>query len=396
MHDAVRRERLARRGGLVSRNRRSRSPLLTVLVPFFDVERYLPDCLGSLRAQPLYGAGQVEVLLVDDGSRDGSGRIAAEFAASQPRGRVRLLRQANAGLGAARNAALQHVRTPYLTFMDSDDTLPADAWSRMLQVVQETGSAMVVGKMVRLHGQKRTTGRWMEFNHRRELRRTTVEQTPEILADVFAVNKIFRRDFWEAANLRFVEGILYEDQPTLTRAMLRADSIDVVPDVVYHWRTRGDGTSITDGRRDLRDIRDRVATKVDSLAMVRAYAHGRGQHELTQAFLTKVLPVDMWEYFRGAIGNSEDYWSILHECMRTIWQDIPFHASVVPVQQRLMGWLVEHDRRADLEHFLRWYDRTPSPERVRDGCLQHPFRHEAGLPAEVTHLRHPDRLAMAI
>jgi hypothetical protein len=75
-----------------------------------------------------------------------------------------------------------------------------------------------------------------------------------------------------------------------------------------------------------------------------------------------------------------------------VWDDVPFHHAVVPVQQRLMGWLVSEDRRADLERLLRWLDETPARERIRDGMLLHPFRGEPGLPAEVTLAGHEDML----
>lgn len=396
MPDAVRRMRLAGSGLIPGSHRRSRHPLLTVVIPVYNVEKYLAECLTSVQLQPLFREDLVDAVLVDDGSTDRSGEMAEAFAACEPRGRVRVIHQANAGLGAARNAALPHVRSPYLTFLDSDDTLPPNAWGRMMDTIQETGSDMVVGKLVRVAGQRHTVGRWMKVNHRKERLRTTVARTPEILADVFAVNKIYRREFWESSALSFGEAIRYEDQPTLTGAMLLANSIDVLPNTVYHWRSRDDGSSITQGRRELKDIDDRVRTKVDSLAMVHDYADPRGQHGVTRTFLTKVLPVDMCEYFRGSIGNSDAYWAKLRECMATVWGEVPFEETVVPVQQRLMGWLVSQDRRADLRRLVDWWDSTPPGDRLRHGELLHPFRAEPGLPVRVTQVRPVEHQLLAI
>ena len=366
--------------------------MLTVVVPVYRVEQYLPACLESVAAQPLYRTGGVRVVVVDDGSPDRSGVIADAFAAAQPPGWVRVIHQCNAGLGAARNAAIPHVDTPYLTFLDSDDVLPADAWTRMLQVIEQTGSDMAVGKLVRVNGGRISTGHWMDVNHRQQLLGVGVPDRPEILADVFAVNKVYRSSFWHAAGLAFPVGTRYEDQPTLTRAMLVARSIDMLPDVVYCWRVREDGTSLTQARRQLADIRDRITTKLESLDMVREYSLLRGRPGVLRTFLTRVLPVDMWEYFRGSVGNNDAYWSALRECVQTVWHDVPFHHAVVPVQQRLMGWLVSEDRRADLERLLFWLDETPARERVRDGLLLHPFLGEPGLPAEVTLAGHQDVL----
>ena len=94
------------------------APRLSVIVPIYNVERYLPACLDSLAAQTFR---DIEVLMVDDGSPDGSAAIAEAYADRDER--FKLIRKENAGLGAARNTGIQHVsdESEYLTFVDSDD-----------------------------------------------------------------------------------------------------------------------------------------------------------------------------------------------------------------------------------------------------------------------------------
>src|SRR5689334_866082 len=92
-----------------------RRPLLSVVVPVYDVERYLDECLASLAAQTLR---DLEVVVVDDGSPDGSAAIAEAWARRDPR--FRLVRQANHGLGHARNTGARHAAGTYLAFVDSD------------------------------------------------------------------------------------------------------------------------------------------------------------------------------------------------------------------------------------------------------------------------------------
>jgi CDP-glycerol glycerophosphotransferase len=378
---------LARR--LRARGRGEGGPLLTVIVPIYGVEQYLPRCLASVRAQPVYQQGRVEVVLVDDGSPDRAGQIADEFAAAEPAGRVRVLHQRNAGLGAARNAGVPFVRTPYLTFLDSDDTLPEDAWGRMLEVIEDTGSDLVIGKAVRILGDRVVMGRWMRVNHREDAFGITVSERPEMLAEVMAVNKLYRRSFWEDAGVSFPEGVLHEDQPALTRALLSARAFDVLTDVVYHWEVREDGSSITQNTHDLANLRDRIATKRQARAMVRAHAREKQVPHVLQAFTRQVLAVDMWLYFRSAAEGDETYWRELRDAVLDLWSDIPFHHCEVPVQQRLMGWLVAQDRREDLVRFLRWFDETPPAGRIRDGELQHPLRDEPGVPVEVVRAAAP-------
>src|ERR1051325_5721990 len=104
--------------------------LVSVIVPIYNVEPFLRDCLDSLRAQTYR---ELQVLLVDDGSTDGSAVIAAEFTAADPR--FELISQANAGLSAARNVAVPAARGEFLAFVDSDDVLAAHAYELLVQAL---------------------------------------------------------------------------------------------------------------------------------------------------------------------------------------------------------------------------------------------------------------------
>jgi CDP-glycerol glycerophosphotransferase len=247
----------------------------------------------------------------------------------------------------------------------------------MLASAQRTGSEIVVGALERFDGERSSMGPLMARNHSDPRARVTVEDHPLLLADVFSVNKVFSRDFWLAQDLRFPVGIRYEDQPTLTRALLAASSIDVLTEVVYRWRIRADGSSITQGRAEVADLRDRVATKRDSTAVVEAAAGPA----VRSVWFEQVLPVDMWEYFRAAVSADDAYWSLLVSAMEEFWPraERGFETTTVPVQQRLMGVLVARDRRDDLRTLLRAIDERG----VRvgpDGVVDLPFAGDPDLP----------------
>lgn len=329
---------------------RARRPLVSVVVPIYNVEDYLGECLQSILRQPLR---DMEIVLVDDGSTDSSGRIARRHARLAPR--VRLIRQENAGLGAARNAGARAARGHLLAFVDSDDMLPADAYSVMVHTIQRTGSDIVVGKLMRDKDGQRSTMPLMRRNHERERLAITLEEMPEILADVFAVNKIFRRSFWDQAGLSFPERVRYEDQVALTKAFLAADHIDVLRETVYLWRIRLDKSSITQRRHEIDDLRDRLSTKQVSTDMV----HAHHSLKVERIWWSTVLPADMPLYFRAVPGCTDEYWTELRDGMRRLWSQspVPFVESRLPVQQRLMGWLVEHDRRQQLEQLVAFLDK---------------------------------------
>lgn len=104
------------------------APRLSVVVPVYNAERYLPPLLDSLHAQTLH---QVEFILVDDGSTDSSPALLAEFARRDPR--CRLLRQQNGGVSRARNAGIAAALGAYLAFVDADDTVAPDFCSARLE-----------------------------------------------------------------------------------------------------------------------------------------------------------------------------------------------------------------------------------------------------------------------
>lgn len=366
LRDGVRRIRNARAA--------KQPPLLSVVVPVYKVEDYLPTTLRSMSEQSLR---RFEVVVVDDGSPDGSAEIARRWAEQDPRFRV--VSQDNAGPSAARNTGIEHCTAPYLTFVDGDDTLPRDAWKHMVERLERTGSDLCVGKLVRDDGTRQFATARMERNHARDHDAIRVEQLPGILADVFPVNKVYRRSFWDALGLSFPVGVFYEDQPVMTRAFL-AGTFDVLSETVYHYWIRADQSSTTQLRHRLSDLTDRVVTKRWTIESVVEH----GSPEVTHTFFADVLPVDMWEYYRSVPGCSDDYWTVLRDAVREFWNPstVPFEETLVPVQQRLMGWFVAQDRREDLVRLIELIDTRGVVRTEVDGVevFDHPWRSEPGMP----------------
>ncbi|GAA4193646.1 bifunctional glycosyltransferase/CDP-glycerol:glycerophosphate glycerophosphotransferase [Microbispora amethystogenes] len=216
-------------------------PRISVIVPIYDVEPYLAACLASVAAQTWE---DVEVVMVDDGSPDGSAEIAAGFAEKDAR--FRLIRQANAGLGAARNTGVRHATGDHLMFLDSDDLLPAHALEYLLAALERTGSDLATGNVLRLDGR----GARQSAMHRPVFAdaadATHITRRHALLRDRLVTNKLWRRSFWDAHGFAFPEGVLYEDIAVALRAHFLARSADVLPAPVYLWRRReGGGPSAT-------------------------------------------------------------------------------------------------------------------------------------------------------
>ncbi|GAB3681753.1 hypothetical protein GCM10027589_51710 [Actinocorallia lasiicapitis] len=240
---------------------------LSVVVPFYNVEDYLEECLASLARQSLR---DLEVIMVDDGSPDGSAVIAKAFARDDAR--FRLVQQENQGLGPARNVGAAHATGAYLAFADSDDVVPAHAYERMITCLEETGSDLVTGgvEILSSDGRRRAAFYGKAFASNRK--RTHISRDPELLHDRTAWNKVFRRSFYERHGLAFPAGA-YEDAPVAIPAHVLATSVDVLSDTIYHYRQRESGErSITQRRTEIGNMRDRVASVRNVSEFLRRHA----------------------------------------------------------------------------------------------------------------------------
>jgi glycosyltransferase involved in cell wall biosynthesis len=339
----------------------TRRSLVSVVVPVYNVAGYLPECLDSLLASE---HTDLEIVVVDDGSTDGSGALADAYAAREPR--LRVVHTTNRGLGAARNEGLRHVSGQYLAFADSDDVVPPSAYAVMVESLNSTGSDFATGSILLLDPTGLREPPWMRRLHNPPWPKARAAQHPEILGDVFAWNKLYRRSWWDGLGLSWPEGIRYEDQPTTTRAYLNG-RFDVLADHVYHWRIRDDGSSITQQRGSIDDLRDRWATKRMSLAEVDASPDAAAVRAI---FLDRVLAGDLHRYFTQIPACSEEWWRTLHRGVCDMWRGRSLVHSGLPPVHRLTGWLVEQDRRMDAAAVMIWFaslEGRPAPRIERDG-----------------------------
>ncbi|MFJ1788767.1 CDP-glycerol glycerophosphotransferase family protein [Streptomyces anulatus] len=311
-------------------------PLLSVVVPVHNVEAYLEDCLRSVADQTLEA---IEVVMVDDGSTDGSARIAAEFAARD--GRFRLVRQQNAGLSAARNTGVRHTTptVPYLAFADSDDIVVHDAYERMTASLESTGSDLVTGNVWRLTARGRQQAwqyRWLTAPRPR----THITRDPRLLADRVAWNKVFRRSFWDAHGFAFPVGKLYEDTPVMIPAHHLAGAVDVLHEHVYYWRVR-EG-SITRRRTDVTGVRDRIA----ACEQVSAFLGGRDAAQ-RRAYDASCLRDDFGYFLDGLPMGGEAYRAaFLEGAGAFVDRAGPEALEGLPVELRIK-WALVRERRLE-------------------------------------------------
>lgn len=216
---------------------RSGRPALSIVVPVYAVEDYLERCLLSLRRQ---GLEDVEIVVVDDGSPDGSLRIAQRHAKQDPR--VVIVQQENAGLGAARNAGVAAATGEFLTFVDSDDEVRGPGYALAVTSLRTSGAAFAVLPYTRLHASGRTAQpAWIADLYATPRVAVDITTYPQLLVHATAWSKVYRRSFWDEGGFSFPVGVLYEDQEVTTQthaAAIEAGGVDVVPVLTYLWRVR--------------------------------------------------------------------------------------------------------------------------------------------------------------
>src|SRR5262249_38365610 len=142
--------------------------------------------------------------------------------------RFRLLTQANAGLGAARNAGVAAAGGELLAFVDSDDVLPPDAYERLYGALRRSGSDFATGNVLRLTGVRLSQAQFLARTFAANRSATHVSRFTPLLTDRTAWNKLWQRSFWDAHGLRFPEGVVHEDIAVTIPAHVLAERVDVL------------------------------------------------------------------------------------------------------------------------------------------------------------------------
>lgn len=242
---------------------------VSVVVPVYNVEEYIEECLNSLVAQTL---SDIEILLIDDGSTDSSGLICDKYA--QEYGNVRVVHKANQGLGSSRNVGFSEAKGKYVYFIDSDDLLEIDALRILYQEAEKDSLDIILfsaecfgedsGYAYNIDKYKRTafldevkTGKEMFFSLY-----TVREYYPSIPL------RFYRRAYLECNNFSFPEDIIHEDEAYGCLSLLQAKRVKCIAKRFYKRRYRKG--SIMTSKRALNSAMGYVHTWK---SLTKAYSH---------------------------------------------------------------------------------------------------------------------------
>lgn len=206
--------------------------MLSVIIPVYNVEKYLKKCISSVQNQTYKN---LEIILVDDGSKDNSATICDDFAKRD--NRVKVIHKANGGVSSARNAGLDVACGEYVMFVDADDWIPYNSVELLIKGQSEKKSDFVMGAAEAVgvfkkeyYGKNGTT--YIDFNNEKEL----LNFTEVIKTQLGPWAKLFKKSIIDKYNLRFLIGVAYgEDRIFNWEYLLHCNNALIINNIVYYY-----------------------------------------------------------------------------------------------------------------------------------------------------------------
>lgn len=273
--------------------------LVSIVVPVYNVAAYLEECICSLVAQSYRN---LEVLLVDDGSKDNSGQICDRWAARDSR--IRAIHKINGGAASARNAGLEAAQGEFICFVDSDDTVEPQYVAHLLDTLGEGDMAMCGFFLHSRSGSREQPISPGSYSRVDFMRRFLEDWSCSLLW-----NKLYRRS--AIGSLRMAEGHRVDDEFFTYRVALNCQQVTVTEKCLYHYRIRRSSVMQDDGAVKERMMLDRIAYVKERFDTV-----------------ASTLPQLKRAYFADAADTLSRYW---------------LHSLGMPqAQKQIRHWAVAH------------------------------------------------------
>lgn len=221
--------------------------LISVIVPVYNVENYLPKCLETISQQTFKN---IEIIIIDDGSTDDSGKICDEFATGELRAKV--FHKKNGGLSSARNFGISKSKGDYLAFIDSDDYVSKDFIEKLYFAAIDTGAEIVIcGYNNTKPGEKILTGR-----------KSTIDLlTKQENIEILTWNKLYARRLFIDCKIEFPVGKKHEDTLTTYKLLAAASKVAYITDNLYHYRERANSITGSEKIEERLMAREQAATE---------------------------------------------------------------------------------------------------------------------------------------
>lgn len=221
------------------------NPKVSVIVPVYNVEHYLAKCLDSLVNQSLQN---IEIIVVNDGSKDGSGNIIQQYSEKYS-DKIKAFTKENGGLSDARNFGIDQATGDYLGFVDSDDYVSGTMFEDMLNLAEKNDAEMVICNIQKVDEDGNVTQKLTQIPNMPE--KIVLEKYFSVFSDLsyFACNKLFKRELF--IDKRFKKGVHFEDIQLIPQLLLECKILAQTQNFHYQYLERADSISKTHNERGL-------------------------------------------------------------------------------------------------------------------------------------------------
>lgn len=212
---------------------------ISIIIPVYNVAKYLSKCLESLSNQTLK---DIEILCVDDHSTDNSLEILNDFASKDSRIKIINLEN-NQGQGFARNKALEEAKGEFIGFVDSDDYVDLNYFEELYNSAKQASVDIAVASILK----HKKHYRKYNVYYAKKLKATTIQDKIKLCGDTkqfffYAWNKIYKTEFLRKNNIKFAQGQIYEDVIFAIKALFYSDSVISVPNTNYNYIQHNNST----------------------------------------------------------------------------------------------------------------------------------------------------------
>lgn len=246
--------------------------MISIIIPVYNVERYLNECLDSVCAQSFK---DLEIICVNDGSTDNSLEILNDYGDND--NRIKIITQENNGLGHARNTGLRYATGEYVLFIDSDDLLTSNCLDELYVNAVSNDSDLVIFNFFRFNeyaNSQTPSGLFLDnmfgdvdYNN---FTFTYNDIKQHVMDEYFAVwFKLYKKEFLDKFNISFQEGIAYEDVLFQIKCFLYADRMSFLPEFIYNYRTSNSNSITSDNSKiwDIVEVADSVEDFLNEMSL---------------------------------------------------------------------------------------------------------------------------------
>ena len=330
------------------------NPKISVIIPIYNVEEYIEDTLNSLLNQTIIK--DMEILMIDDGSFDGSRYIIEKYSLDYEN--FYAYHKENEGPGIARNLGIDLAKGEYIHFLDSDDYVLPNTYERAYEIAKNNNSDFLSLFGVRMR-RYNITDSYIYNNAFKNIIGTIdsakLEDMPELIWDTFVTNKLYKKEFLEKNNLKFIkEKKYYEDVIFALGAYGLAEKISLTKDIFYYWRKRENSNfSITQQYSDINNFKDRI----NMINLCYEIAENANfNDDIKNELFFRWINYDLNIYLRIFYEYDEKYYQEIFEEINKILNIIPEEMlESLNSTKRIMYKMIKNNDYIGLKNFSKKY-----------------------------------------